>query len=97
MTRILNRYGVGVPKGDAFAGVGEILIDAESGVAYTITMGGEVNPLCGGGSSGGAGAGMVISATEPADPETGLQWLEVNTGRVWIWDEDKWLEFPAAR
>jgi len=48
MARILNRYGVGVPKGDAFAGVGEILIDAESGVAYTITIGGEVKPLGGG-------------------------------------------------
>ena len=47
MARILNRYGVGVPKGDAFAGVGEILIDAESGVAYTITIGGEVKPLGG--------------------------------------------------
>ena len=45
---------------------------------------------------GGDGAGMVISADEPSDPETGLQWLEASTGRVWIWDDGKWLEFPAA-
>ena len=42
------------------------------------------------------GAGMVISATEPKDPETGMQWLDSTTAKVWIWDEDKWLEFPAA-
>ena len=42
----------------------------------------------------GTGAGMVISPTEPADPVTGMQWLESTTGLVFIWDDDKWLEFP---
>ena len=42
------------------------------------------------------GAGMVISATEPKDPETGMQWLDSTTAKVWIWDEDKWLEFPVT-
>ena len=97
MARILNRYGVGVPKGDAFAGVGEILIDADSGVAYTITIGGEVKPLGGDGSSDGSGAGMVISETEPADPVDGMQWMDATTAIVWVWDEDKWLEFPAGK
>lgn len=48
-----------------------------------------------GGTGGeGTGAGMVISPTEPADPVTGMQWLESTTGLVFIWDDDKWLEFP---
>ncbi len=41
-------------------------------------------------------AGMVIQPTEPTDPVTGLQWMDSTTGRIWIWDEDKWLEFPAG-
>jgi hypothetical protein len=45
----------------------------------------------------GSGAGMVISATEPSDPVDGMQWLESTTAMVWIWDEDKWLEFPAGK
>lgn len=94
MTRILNRYGIGAPKGDAFAGLGEILIDADSGVGYTITNNGEVKPF---GNGGDGGAGMVISATEPSDPVDGMQWLESTTAIVWIWDEDKWLEFPAGK
>lgn len=51
----------------------------------------------GDGSDGGTGAGMVIQPTEPTEDErvTGLQWLDSTTGRVWIWDDDKWLEFPA--
>ena len=42
------------------------------------------------------GAGMVISATEPTEVETGMQWLDSTTAKVWIWDEDKWLEFPVT-
>jgi len=48
----------------------------------------------GGSGSAGAGAGMVISPTEPDDPVTGMQWLDSTTGLVFIWDEDKWIEFP---
>ena len=50
-----------------------------------------------GGTGGvGAGAGMVISPTEPAEDDrvTGMQWLQSTTGLVFIWDEDKWIEFP---
>ena len=32
--------------------------------------------------SGGSGAGMVISASEPADKVEGMQWLNPNTGLV---------------
>lgn len=46
-------------------------------------------------------AGMVISETEPAEDEraTGMQWLDVGGDEpfVWIWDEDKWVEFPAGK
>ena len=41
-------------------------------------------------------AGIVISATEPLNPYDGMMWLESTTSKVWIWDENKWLEFPAA-
>ena len=51
----------------------------------------------GGGDGGGSGAGMVISATEPQFPVDGMQWLESTTAIVWIWDEDKWLEFPHGQ
>lgn len=54
--------------------------------------------LTGGGSGGGsAGAGMVISEDEPTNPVDGMQWLESTTAIVWIWDENKWLEFPAGK
>lgn len=43
-----------------------------------------------------AGAGLVISENEPADKITGMQWLEADTGIVWIWDDGKWLQFPAG-
>lgn len=65
------------------------------------TVGWELDPDTGrwmwtgaGSGSGSAGAGMVIQPTEPTDPVTGLQWMDSTTGRIWIWDEDKWLEFP---
>jgi hypothetical protein len=47
-------------------------------------------PVTGGKSVGG----MVISKTEPADKVNGMQWMDANTGIVFIWDVDKWLEFP---
>ncbi len=93
MTIIKHKRGAGVPASSELE-VGELAIDTLAARLYT-KVGNAVVEL-GGGSSGGSGAGMVISETEPTDPETGLQWLEASTGRVWIWDEDKWLEFPAA-
>lgn len=46
---------------------------------------------------GGAGAGLVISPTEPPleDRVEGMQWLDSTTAIVWIWDGAKWLEFPS--
>ena len=46
---------------------------------------------------GGTGAGMVISPTEPPaeDRVEGMQWLDSTTADVWIWDGEKWLEFPV--
>lgn len=98
-TRILHRRGTGIPSADQFASVGEILIDTSTGTAYNLTDAGEVVALGGGGGSGAAGAGMVISADEPADPVTGMQWLDVGGDEpyVWIFDEDKWVEFPAGK
>jgi hypothetical protein len=44
------------------------------------------------------GAGMVIQETEPTEEERvpGLQWLDSTTAEVWIWDGERWLEFPSA-
>lgn len=94
MTIIKHKRGSGVPASSELE-VGELAIDTLAAKLYT-KIGNVVVELGGGSSDGGSGAGMVISETEPVDPETGLQWLEAGTGRVWIWDEDKWLEFPAA-
>jgi hypothetical protein len=43
-----------------------------------------------------AGAGLVISTIEPEDPVEGMQWLDSSTAEIWIWDGEKWLEFPAG-
>ena len=90
-TTIINKLGRGSPDPAELA-VGEIAQDEETGTLYVKKLNGEVVEV----SSDGAGAGMVISATEP-DPVDGMQWLESTTAIVWIWDEDKWLEFPAGK
>jgi len=43
------------------------------------------------------GAGLVISDTPPADKVNGMQWLNSTNGEVFIWDEDKWIEFPGGK
>ena len=91
-TTIINKLGKGAPA-PADLAVGEIAQDEETGALYVKKLTGEVVEV----SSNGAGAGMVISATEPTDPVEGMQWLESTTAIVWIWDEDKWLEFPAGK
>jgi len=60
------------------------------------TIGGTFNALAFNTLWNKKGAGMVISATEPTDVETGMQWLDSTTAEVWIWDEDKWLQFPVG-
>ena len=90
-TTIINKLGKGSPD-PADLAVGEIAQDEDTGTLYVKKLTGEVVEV----SSDGAGAGMVISATEPSDPVDGMQWLEASTAIVWVWDEDKWLEFPAA-
>lgn len=44
------------------------------------------------------GAGLVISETEPAEEDCleGMQWLDTTSATVWIWDGEKWLQFPAG-
>ena len=94
MTVIKHKRGAGVPSPSGLD-VGELAIDIAAAKLYT-KIGGDVVEL-GGGGSDVSGAGMVISATEPTDPVDGMQWLESTTAIVWIWDEDKWLEFPAGK
>jgi hypothetical protein len=48
-------------------------------------------------SGGGAGAGMVISETEPTDKVEGMQWLNPTTGLVLFWDDEKWLQMPGGK
>ena len=48
-------------------------------------------------SGGGAGAGMVISETEPTDKVEGMQWLNPTTGLVLFWDAEKWLQMPGGK
>ena len=42
MTTILHKRGKGIPTADKFTGVGEILIDSETGIAYTLNDSGDV-------------------------------------------------------
>ena len=54
MTTILHKRGTGVPAAsDAFTAPGEILIDTETGIAYTLTDDGDVVPAGGAGGGGG--------------------------------------------
>lgn len=94
MTKILHKRGSGEPDAGSLD-VGEIALDTSAGTAYTKLSNGTVVEI---GGSGGdsAGAGMVISKTEPVDKVDGMQWLEADTGLVFIWDENKWLQFPAG-
>lgn len=47
MTTILHKRGSGIPTADKFEAVGEILIDSETGIAYTLNDAGEVVPVGG--------------------------------------------------
>lgn len=47
MTTILHKRGKGIPTADKFSAVGEILIDSETGIGYTLTDGGDVSALGG--------------------------------------------------
>jgi hypothetical protein len=47
-------------------------------------------------SGSSAGAGMVISETEPTDKVEGMQWLNPTTGLVLFWDDEKWLQMPTT-
>lgn len=89
-TEITIKSGVGVPKPVDITEA-ELALDIKEGILYSKLSDGTIAAL-----NGGEGAGMVISATEPADPVTGMQWLDSTTADVWIWDEDKWLQFPAS-
>lgn len=93
---ILHKRGTKVPGANDIE-VGEVAINSLDGELYVKTDGGNVVAI--GGGSGGTGAGMVISATEPSDKVTGMQWLDVSGDEpyVWIWDDDKWVEFPAGK
>jgi hypothetical protein len=94
MTVIKHKRGSGAPDPSGLD-VGELAIDLAGATLYT-KIGGSIVELGGG---GGTGAGMVISATEPSDKVTGMQWLDVSGDEpyVWIWDDDKWVEFPAGK
>lgn len=91
-TTIINKLGKGSPDPAELA-VGEIAQDEETGTLYVKKLSGEVVEV----SSDGAGAGLVISPNEPDEKIDGMQWLDATTAIVWIWDEDKWLEFPAGK
>jgi hypothetical protein len=56
----------------------------------------EVNGLQDALDNAGGVSGIFISDTAPASPEDGMMWLDSTTAIVWIWDEDKWLEFPSG-
>ena len=53
-----------------------------------------------GGSSDSTGAGMIICSEAELPPVnervTGMQWLDSESSNVYVWDDDKWLMFPAT-
>ena len=92
--QILQKRGDRAPIPEEIE-VGEVAINTSAGELYVKTDGGEVVTV--GSIDGGTGAGMVISATEPVEKVTGMQWMDSTTAIVWVWDDDKWLEFPAGK
>lgn len=94
MNVITLKKGAGTPGSDQLE-TAELALDVTRGDLYTKLDDGSVvqlNDI----PDDAAPAGMVISATEPADPVDGMQWMDATTAIVWVWDEDKWLEFPAG-
>ena len=95
MNVITLKKGAGVPGSDQLE-TAELALDVSRGDLYTKLNDGSVvqlNDI----PSDIPQAGIVISATEPADPVDGMQWMDATTAIVWVWDEDKWLEFPAGK
>ena len=92
--KILHKRGVSAPDLDDID-IGEVAVNTLAGKLYVKTDGDDIVEI--GSGDGGTGAGMVISATEPVDPADGMQWMDATTAIVWVWDEDKWLEFPAGK
>ena len=92
MTQITLKKGRGAPRDNDLAEA-ELALDLDDGSLYTKLGDGSIVEL---NASGGGGAGMVTSPVEPADPVTGMQWLDSTTADVWIWDDGKWLQFPAS-
>ena len=52
------------------------------------------------GASDSTGAGMIICSETELPPVnervTGMQWLDSESSNVYVWDDDKWLMFPAT-
>ena len=52
------------------------------------------------GASDSTGAGMIICSETELPPVnervTGMQWLDSERSNVYVWDDDKWLMFPAT-
>ena len=92
MTVIKHKRGSGAPDPSGLD-VGELAIDLAGATLYT-KIGGSIVELGGG---GGTGAGMVISATEPTEKITGMQWLNTVAVRLYFHDDGKWLEVPYSQ
>ena len=79
MTTIVHKRGTGVPAADDLA-VGEIAIDTDTGIAYTLTDDGEVVPV--GGDDGDPEWALVGKAEDDGGTES--VWLGYHARRPWV-------------
>lgn len=67
--------------GDLFFKSDEAKIYVHDGTNWVIAQG-----------SGGAGGGVVVSATAPADPDEGTYWFDSTTAKSYIYYDNFWVE-----
>lgn len=91
MATILVKKGAGTPSPDDLQEA-ELALDVVDGALYSKLGDGEIHQLNDGAN---VDAGVEIGP-EPTNPSQGMLWLNDADQTVYIWDEGKWLEFPAG-
>lgn len=86
----LQSYALG--NGTAYAG--QVCTVSDTGKVYVLQSDLSLSEV-GVGSGSGSG-GTVVSDTAPSNPATGLRWVDSNTGRVFDWLDNFWVELGGG-
>jgi hypothetical protein len=84
----LQSYALG--NGTAYAG--QVCTVSDTGKVYVLQSDLSLSEVGAGSGSGGT----VVSDTAPANPATGIRWVDSNTGRVFDWLDNFWVELGGG-